>query len=62
MEDSTTETIRASVEKKFEGDLGHATEAFSALWELANKDDDTTTKVDDIVTPASNASPVVSHF
>jgi hypothetical protein len=44
MEDSTTETTRASVDKKIdsfvEGDLEHATEMLSALWEIANKDGD----------------------
>ena len=45
MEDSTTETTRASVDEKVdifaEGDLGYAKEILSALWEIANKDDDT---------------------
>ena len=45
MEDSTTETTRASVDEKVdsfaEGDLGYAKEIISALWEIANKDDDT---------------------
>lgn len=40
MGDSTTETTRASVDKMIEGDLGHATEMLSALWEIANEDDD----------------------
>ena len=43
MEDST-DTIRASVDKKVdrfvEGDLKHATEALSSLWEIANKEGD----------------------
>ena len=44
MEDSTTETTRASVDKKIdsfvEGDLEHATEILSALWEIAYNDRD----------------------
>jgi hypothetical protein len=44
MEDSTTETTRASVDKKIdsfvEGDLEHATEMLSALWEIVNTDGD----------------------
>ena len=39
MEDSTTEMTRASVDKMIdsfvEGDLEHATETLSALWEVA---------------------------
>ena len=58
MEDSTTETTRASVDKKIdnfvEGDLEHATEMLSALWEIANKDGD--------IKAPSNASPAVSLF
>ena len=42
MEDSTTETTRASVDKKIdifvEGDLEHAIEILSALWEVAYSD------------------------
>ena len=57
MEDST-ETTRASVNKKIEsfteGDLDHATEIISALWEIANKDGD--------VKAPANASPAVSSF
>jgi len=56
MEDSTTETTRASVDKKidsfFEGDLEYATEMLSALWEIATKDGD--------VKAPSNDSPAVS--
>ena len=56
MEDSTTETTRASVDKKIdsfaEGDLEHATEMLSALLEIVNKDND--------VNAPSN-TPAVSH-
>ena len=58
MEDSTTETARASVEKKIdsfvEDGLEHATEMLSALWEIVNKDGD-------IKAPA-NTSSAVSQF
>ena len=58
MEDSKTETTRASVDNKidsfFEGDLEHATEILSALWEIANKDGD--------IKAPSKASPAVSLF
>jgi hypothetical protein len=44
MEDSTTEEIRTSAEKKVcsfvEGDLYHAMEMVSALWDIASKDED----------------------
>lgn len=44
MEDSTTETTRASVEKKIdsfvEGGLEHTAEVLSTLWEILNKDGD----------------------
>lgn len=44
LEDSTTESTRASVDKKIdsfvEGDLEHGAEIVSALWEIANKDGD----------------------
>jgi len=56
MEDSTTETTRASVDKKIdsfvEGDLEYVTEMLSALWRIANKDGD--------INAPSNASPAVS--
>jgi hypothetical protein len=56
MEDSTTETIRASVAKKIdsfvEGDLEHAAEAISALWEIADREGD--------IKPSSDPDPVVS--
>ena len=56
MEDSTAETIRANVGKKIdsfvEGDLEHAAELISALWEIADKEGD--------VKPASNPEPAVS--
>ena len=58
MEDSTTETTRARVDKKIdsfvEGDLEHAAEMLSTLWEIVNKDGD-------IKAPA-NASSTVSPF
>jgi hypothetical protein len=58
MEDSTTETTYASVEEKVasfaEGDLEHATEILSALWEVANRDGD-------IKAPA-DTPPAVSPF
>ena len=57
MEDSTMETTRISVDKKIdsfaEGDLEYATEMFSALLEIVNKDGD--------VTAPSNTSPTVSY-
>ena len=44
MEDSTTEATRVNVEEKMasfaKGDLEHAGEILSALWEIANKDGD----------------------
>ena len=58
MEDSTTEITRASVEKKIDsfvdGDLAHATETLSALWEIVNKDGD--------IKAPSNNPPSVSLF
>ena len=58
MEDSTTEMIRARVDKKIdrfvEGGLKHATKIISALWEIANKEED--------VIASSNITPVVSSF
>jgi hypothetical protein len=55
MEDSTTETTRASVETKIdnfvEEGLEHATEMLSALWEIVNKDGD-------IKAPANTSSTV----
>lgn len=61
MEDSTTEVTRANVDKKMEEDLGHATEMLSALWEIANEDDNAINKVEDTETPP-NPSPTVSYF
>jgi len=59
MEDSTTETTRVSVDKKIdsfvEGDLEHATEVLSALWEIVNKDGD-------IMAPSSTPLSVSSGF
>ena len=61
MEDSTTETIRARVDKKITEDLGHATEVFSALWKIANEDENVTNKVHNTETP-SGPPPDVSIF
>ena len=59
MEDSTTEVTRASVERKIdsyvEGDLEHATEVVSALWEIVNKDGE-------ITAPESTPSSVSSFL
>ena len=56
MEDSTMATTRVRVNRKVdsfvEGDLEHATEVLSALWEIANKGDD--------IKPAENTSSIVS--
>ena len=56
MEDSTTETTRASFDEKIDsfiiGQLEHATQMLTALWEIVNKDGD-------IIAP-SNATPTVS--
>ena len=56
MEDPTAETTGVGIEQKIdsfiEGDLKHATEMLSALWEIVNKDGD-------IKTP-SNTLPAVS--
>ena len=56
LENSTTETTRASVDKKIdsfvEGDLEHVTEMLSALWEIVNKDGD--------VKAPTNTPPTVS--
>jgi hypothetical protein len=58
MEDLTTETTQASVDKMIdcfvEGELEHATEILSALWEIVGKDCD--------IEAPSNASPAVSPF
>ena len=58
MENSTTEATRLSVDEKIdsfsEGDLEHATEILSSLWEIANKDGDITVTPD---SPPSNVSP-----
>ena len=56
-----TETTRVSVDKKIEGNLGHAAGKLAALWEIANKDDDTVSEVGDTGT-SSNTSSVVSYF
>ena len=44
MEDSTMEETRASVDKMIDsfgdGDLEHATEMLSALWDIVNEDND----------------------
>jgi hypothetical protein len=56
MEDSTMAATRASVNKKVhcfaQGDLKHATEVLSTLWEIANKGGS--------VEPPTKASPAVS--
>ena len=58
MEDSTTEITRAGVNEKInsfvEGDLEHATEVLSALWESVSKDGD--------ITAPSNSLPTVSSL
>ena len=58
MEDSTSEAIRASVEEQVdgfaEGELEHAGEILSALWEIANKDED--------AKPPEDTSSTVSPF
>ena len=61
MEDSTTEITRASVDERIEGDLGHAAEVLSALWEIANRDDDTVNEASVTETPSSTL-PAVRHF
>ena len=49
-EESTTEATRARIDEKvdsfYEGDLEHATEVLSKLWEILNKDGDTTAPPD----------------
>ena len=58
MEDSTTEATRVRVDEKidsfYEGDLEHATDVLSALWEMVNKDGD--------ITAPSSTLPAVSCF
>ena len=58
MEDSTTERTRISVEAKIDsfvgGDLEHATEVLSALWEIVNKDGE--------IKVSSSTPTSVSHF
>jgi len=58
MEDSTTEETRARIEEKidsfYEGDLEHATEVLSALWEIVNKDGN--------IAAPSKSSPSVGPF
>ena len=58
MEDSTTEATRISINKKIdsfaEGDLEHATDTLSVLWEMATKDGD--------ITAPSSTLPAVSPF
>ena len=58
MEDSTAETTRASFDRKidsfFNGELEHATEMLSDLWEIVNKDAD--------IQAPSNTSPAVGPF
>lgn len=56
MEDATTETTRACVDEKIDsfmgGDLKHAADIVSALWEIANRDGD--------VSAPSSTAPAVS--
>jgi hypothetical protein len=58
MGDATTVKTRVSVDKKIdsfvEGELEHATEMLSALWDIANRDGD--------ITAPSNTSSTVSPF
>ena len=61
MEDSTTEITRASVDERIEGDLGHAAEMLSALWGIANEDDDTVNEASVTEVPSST-SQTVSRF
>jgi len=55
MDDSTTEATRVGVDEKIDdfygGDLEHATEALSALWEFVSKDET-------IAAPSSASTPV----
>ena len=59
MDDATTEATRTSVEVKVcsfvEGELDHAMEMLSALWEIASKDED-------ITAPASDTESAVGPF
>ena len=57
IEDSTEATrarIEENIDSFYEGDLEHATEVLSTLWEIVNKDGD--------ITAPSNSSPAVSQF
>ena len=58
MEESTRQKTRTCVETKIRsfahGDLEHATEMLSALWEIANNDVD--------VEASSSTEPIVSPF
>ena len=62
IEDSTTETTRASVEKKIddfvEEGFEHATEMLSALWETVNKEGDVKAPAD----ASSTVSPFYLHL
>ena len=53
-----TEASWARVDEKidsfYEGDLEHATDVLSALWDVVNKDED--------ITAPSNTPPAVSRF
>ena len=59
MDEATTGTTRAGVEEKVcsfvEGELDHAMETLSALWEIASKDED-------ITIPAGRAKSTVNSF
>ena len=64
MEDSTTEATRVSFDKKTdsfaEGDLEHATEVLSALWEVVNSDGEieAPSSTPSIVSPLEFAIPL----
>jgi hypothetical protein len=62
MEDSTAEKTRASVKTKIKtfakGDLEHATETLSALWEIANRDKGVTAHLDSPPGPMKSAGNI----
>jgi len=60
MEDSTEATqlsVEAKIDSFAEGDLEHATEILSSLWEIINKDEDVTVPPN---SPPSSVSPFQS--
>jgi len=63
MEDPTMEVIRASVDKKIdrfiEGELGHATEMLSALWDIANTEGEVEGPSNTESTPTSAQTPTL---